>query len=112
MAEKGQKHTIYQNKQAYDICNSVCKYTYIVSMNYLIWVVLISVCPKTQRLTSKSPIQYKGSPLLSCWPPLYKRLSKYTVYCSYPCLTPRSRMQFPIDQDTQYFRNIDKKWLR
>lgn len=68
-------------------------------MNYLIWVVLISVCSETQSLPNKSPIQYQGKPSFELLPLLYKILSKYTVYCSYPCLTPRSRMQFPIDQD-------------
>lgn len=47
--------TIYQNKQTYDTCSSVYKYTYRIFMNFLIWA--DSVLFKNQRPPNESPTQ-------------------------------------------------------
>ena len=94
-------HTLYQNKQSYDTCISAYKYTCMYSFNEFSHLGCTdSVCSKTRRPLNESLTQNKGNPLLSCLPLLYIRLSKYTVYCPDPRLTPRNRLQFPGISET------------
>lgn len=94
--KRPKSHTIYQNKQSYDTCISSYKYTCIHSFNECShFSCTDSVSSKTRRPPNESLTQDKENLLLSCLPVLYIRLSKYTVYCSDPRLTPRNRLKFP-----------------